>query len=582
MNQEACPCLIARHIPCRSLVKRGGFFLNKISFMETIIQFPVSDFRFLLNSETFQSVLPDFSDSSNPYNRYIRHFGRLAREQGVSLKNNPNPVKYYINNSVKFVPTLTKQNLSSNIEIAIELDKKGHNRLFESNGFGLSKAEIAFVSDFDIRPEKYLNNPDLFLEIIDTYTDLDVQTNKIRNDKTITLFNLNIFLAEIFLVATSEAGKITKSNKWLVSPCTPLIAVKYIHHDWLKFPSSINHIFYFNKYGVNLYHYSITKNNVTIPVWLIGLEPGSIKNTEFQKNLSDYILKTHLQKQCFFKILFTIRNKKIKMDSPDFRFADFKSFVDNITDKLTQNTYCGIDQKLLKKNIISEEDWVKNKGLIDQMGDDKIIKKYGHIIEPFNDPINGDPGKGTNVITEKKVFISYSHSDQEKAFKIKERLIAAGFEVVIDDEAMKAGEEIKKFIEESIKNTNVTVSLVSNKSLRSSWVSMETITTFSSEKFVADKKFIACYIDEDFQDPEFTYNTTKEIDKDIKNNQELIRKCQEQMQDTKDLDIEKSRLFDLRYHLNEIVSILRNRLSLDVRDDKFEKSMERLTEAIRN
>jgi len=295
----------------------------------------------------------------------------------------------------------------------------------------------------------------------------------------------------------------------------------------------------------------------------------------------DYILKTHLQKQCFFKILFTIRNKKLKMDSPDFRFADFKTFVDNITDKLTQNTYCGIEQKLLKKNIISEDDWVKNKGLIEQMGDDKIIKKYSHIIEPFNNTNNEDPKNGTTGLNEKKVFISYSHSDQEKAFKIKERLIAAGFQVVIDDEAMEAGEEIKKFIEESIKNTNVTVSLVSNKSLRSSWVSMETITTFSSEKFGTNKKFIACYLDEDFRNPEFTYKTTVEIDKGIKKNQELLRKCQEQMHDTKDLDIEKSRLYDLRHHLNEIVGILRNRLSLDVRDDKFEKSMERLIEAIR-
>jgi hypothetical protein len=132
------------------------------------------------------------------------------------------------------------------------------------------------------------------------------------------------------------------------------------------------------------------------------------------------------------------------------------------------------------------------------------------------------------------VFISYNHGDSDVALKIHDALVAANIEVIIDREEMKAGADIKEFIENCIKESNVTLSLVSNKSLRSAWVAMETTNTFFLEAYAPNKKFIACFLDDDFFQSGFTLAAIEDIDKQIKENQALIPKYHEKMLDTRD------------------------------------------------
>lgn len=179
------------------------------------------------------------------------------------------------------------------------------------------------------------------------------------------------------------------------------------------------------------------------------------------------------------------------------------------------------------------------------------------------------------------VFISYNHEDKLVAFKIQDALEAAGIEVVIDTEDMFAGEDIKSFIEDCVRETTVTLSLISNRSLRSAWVAMETIHSFFLERYVENKKFIACYIDEDFFQSDFTLNTIADIDKKIQQNQHLILKQHKKMLDTRNLNNENSRLLSLRNNLDEIVRRLRESLSLDVREPAFRISMQQLIKTLK-
>ena len=55
----------------------------------------------------------------------------------------------------------------------------------------------------------------------------------------------------------------------------------------------------------------------------------------------------------------------------------------------------------------------------------------------------------------RKAFISYNHKDKKVADELKIQLEKAGIDITIDIEDMLAGEDIKRFIEESIKNTDV-------------------------------------------------------------------------------------------------------------------------------
>lgn len=174
------------------------------------------------------------------------------------------------------------------------------------------------------------------------------------------------------------------------------------------------------------------------------------------------------------------------------------------------------------------------------------------------------------------VFISYNHDDSIIANHLKSALQENGILVKIDSETMKPGEKIKDFIENSIKETDVTLLIVSNKSLLSAWVSMETILTFYYTKFTSNKKFIACYIDDDFFQPGFHLGATKKIDARIDEIDKLIPEYIQNKIDTISLNNEKTRLYHLRNNLGDILLGLKNSLSLDIREDKFEESVKKI------
>ena len=179
-----------------------------------------------------------------------------------------------------------------------------------------------------------------------------------------------------------------------------------------------------------------------------------------------------------------------------------------------------------------------------------------------------------------KVFISYNHNDSKVALKIRDALEKENIEVIIDQEDMMAGTEIKNFIERSIGESTVTVSLVSNKSLKSAWVALETIDTFFLARYQKNKRFIGCYLDDDFFQPDYTLKTIGEIEAQIKTNQNLIPEYQQKMIDTRDLNNENTRLLALRSNLDGIVGRLRDSLCLDVREETFNQSMQKLIQAI--
>ena len=180
-----------------------------------------------------------------------------------------------------------------------------------------------------------------------------------------------------------------------------------------------------------------------------------------------------------------------------------------------------------------------------------------------------------------KVFISYSHNDSEIAVKLKRVLEENGIEVWIDKDSVQAGESISDFIERSVKHTDVTLAVVSNNSLSSPWVGMETINTFIKEKVMSNKRFIACYIDDDFLQTGFVLNATKHIDDRIAEIDRLIPQYIDQKIDTIDLNDEKTRFHSLRNNLGVVVRRLKESVTLDIRENKFADSLSTIISSIK-
>jgi len=180
----------------------------------------------------------------------------------------------------------------------------------------------------------------------------------------------------------------------------------------------------------------------------------------------------------------------------------------------------------------------------------------------------------------KKVFISYNHEDGEVADKLKAALEKRDILVIIDSVAMRAGGSIQEFIESSIRDADVTLSIVSNRSLLSAWVAMESVTAFYSEKLRGDKKFIACYIDDDFFRSDYRIKATRQIDSKIEEIDTQIPEYVALKIDPIDLNSEKSRLHDLRNNLGHILLNLKESLTLDIREPEFDRSLARIIKSI--
>jgi hypothetical protein len=180
-----------------------------------------------------------------------------------------------------------------------------------------------------------------------------------------------------------------------------------------------------------------------------------------------------------------------------------------------------------------------------------------------------------------RVFISYNHDDSAAAFRIGEIVKRHDIEVILDRDDMLPGERISDFIRRSIRDCDVVVSIISTRSLLSAWVASETIGAISRNTWGEEVTLIACYLDDLWLQPEFRLRCTEQIDERLQRIEELFPQYAARRIDTADLNEEKTRLYDLRNNLGTILAALENSLCLDVRENLFNSSTERLVQSVR-
>jgi len=174
----------------------------------------------------------------------------------------------------------------------------------------------------------------------------------------------------------------------------------------------------------------------------------------------------------------------------------------------------------------------------------------------------------------KRVFISYNHEDAATARRLRDALAASGLDVTLDVDTMEPGERIQDFIERSIRDSDVVVSIVSTRSLLSPWVAVETINTFHRRKWEG-KIFIGALLSEEFFRPE----CTRVIDERLEAIEKLLPGYREKMIDPVDLNQEKSRLYDLRNNLGTILANLKGSLCLNLREEDFTATCKAIVKA---
>ena len=178
-----------------------------------------------------------------------------------------------------------------------------------------------------------------------------------------------------------------------------------------------------------------------------------------------------------------------------------------------------------------------------------------------------------------KVFISYNHKDQEVALKIKDKLESFGIKVIIDVEAMGTGENISGFIAKCIKESGITLSLISANSLMSAWVAMETIWSRYDET-LRHRYFMPCNIDDSFFKIAFTDQALDVIDEKILEVSDTMAYRLTKGRGIEDLTGEHTRLKRLNVELPSIIGRLKNSLCVSLIDDHFDSGMEKVIKDI--
>jgi len=197
-----------------------------------------------------------------------------------------------------------------------------------------------------------------------------------------------------------------------------------------------------------------------------------------------------------------------------------------------------------------------------------------------NGNIQTGTGNGGSTSTkQQKAFISYNHGDAEMAQRVKGFLAQNNVDVIIDEEDMPAGMSIMQFIQESIKNCDAVVSIVSSKSLNSGWVGQESVASMYAV-WLADKKFIPVKLDDVAFDIDFQITAQENILQKIQDLETKIGKLRQLGGDSRAFDDDRNRLFELKNNLGQIIQRLKSVLMVDITGTNFDPSMRKVLERI--
>ena len=169
------------------------------------------------------------------------------------------------------------------------------------------------------------------------------------------------------------------------------------------------------------------------------------------------------------------------------------------------------------------------------------------------------------------VYISFRQSDGETCEQITDYLKENEVDVITSFN-MKIGDNIESFINKGIQEADVIISIVSKKSLLSSWVGMEIMTALRREHY-GRKRYIACVIDTDFFDPNFLISVINIVDERLREIDDIIIDCLGKNLGIEHVQNERTRYRELRSNLPRIIDNLKNNLSVDVSPGNFENGM---------
>lgn len=575
------------------------------------LQFPIIDYRFL-QFDFIRTKRPNWPNAEK--NDYVRYIGHIFDRRPPYLGPYDGEKKYCSASHVINLCGTGKEHFFKSLHHSTSRSRILFRR-FQSDGNCLAKFEIGFDDEFESTGNAIVNNPNetgqVIFKHIEKYLLCPVKIkigNKLE-ESFVPLIEAGKHLKNAFYWATAKKKRSFDSTeiKNLVESCEPAVYIQ-VDSDKLDlsvFNSQKIEIPGLSEKGIQLYYqfipYTIDNRNYHLKAWIIGVSKSKETNPVYASDFEFYntslrylrinLLRIHIETITLKKMLEAIGNPDgeamIKDQATKTRVFFYLHKVllnlskikrnDQPQDKLVEKAF-RLDTSYYGSESIEDRieglkiyiDWIKELPVTSEhiQMKEKAEESFSDIQKRFKEELS--------------VFISYNHADEEIAREIKEFLEKENIKVIIDSASMSAGENIEEFIIRSIRESQVTLAIVSANSLNSGWVSRESINTFNLEKFSDNKKFIACYLDDSFFADDFVLNSVEKFKAELDKIYNLIDKHNKAGIDSATLNSKKSRLIFLKDNLDPIVDRLTNSLTVDIRQEKKENGLKKVLSAIRS
>ena len=174
--------------------------------------------------------------------------------------------------------------------------------------------------------------------------------------------------------------------------------------------------------------------------------------------------------------------------------------------------------------------------------------------------------KTVNTSIKARIFISYNHKDKGVVLEIEKKLQSANIEVIRDEMSMAGGQKIDDFIS-IVKNVDCVLSVISENSLKSKWVSKEIMRTIND----TNTYYLPCYLDESFLDKNFIYKTNDLVDGKL---DDIMKKMGERGRSPiDDLMVERNDWMEFSTNLPKILHELSRRKCISIQTEDFQKNI---------
>lgn len=199
-----------------------------------------------------------------------------------------------------------------------------------------------------------------------------------------------------------------------------------------------------------------------------------------------------------------------------------------------------------------------------------------------NKPTSSSPNESSNSSEILDVFISYSTKDQEAKNELVSVFQREGITFFLDEKSLDIGKDIDDSLEDALDNTKFTVFLVSENSLKSIWVSKETIYRLLDEKETGEVSILPVLLDNKAFDEEFVFEIHDIMTAELEKQKNLRQKAAEREMDTSKYKERIDRLEFVIPKLNTIFTKLTEGLSANFFDEsRKEPDLKKLVDTIK-